>query len=99
MAYNKPPKITGFMPEKMHKDDEQWIFAKLSVLSKKSPWKSGSNEGEESERFKVCVAYTNVFNSAFNEEPLPHRKTGRARYAANNRLRIYIDKKFAVFNK
>jgi len=86
MAFNIPPKITGFMPESLHKDDEQWVFAKLSPL-------------HQDERMKVCSAYTNVFNKTFANEPLSHRKTGRARFAANNRLRVYVDKKFAVFNK
>ena len=86
MAYNQPPKITGYMPNAMHKDDERWIFSKLSSLP-------------QNERVKVCDAYSNAFNAAFENEPLPHRKTGKARFAANNRLRIYIAKKFAVFNK
>lgn len=74
------------MPRSMHKDDAQWIFSKLSTL-------------HQGERAKVCDAYTNAFDKAFDNEPLSHRKTGKARYAANNRLRIYISKKFAVFNK
>lgn len=74
------------MPEVFHKDDEVWIFTKLSPIN-------------QDERWKVCSAYTNVFNKTFDAEPLSHRKTGRARFAANNRLRIYVDKKFAVFNK
>ena len=86
MAYNKPPKITGAMPELMHADDAQWIFSKLSAL-------------HQDERFKVCEAYSNAFNKALEAEPLSHRKTGKARFASNNRLRIYIGKKFAVFNK
>jgi len=86
MAYNKPPKITGFMPESCHSDDRQWIFSKLSTL-------------DQDERLKVCSAYTKALDLASRNEPLSHRKTGKARFAANNRLRIYIAKKFAVFNR
>ena len=72
------------MPKSMHDDDAQWIFSKVSSL-------------HEVERLKVCEAYSNAFNKAFDAEHLPHRKAGRARFAANNRLRVYIAKKFAVF--
>ena len=74
------------MPESCHADDRQWIFSKLSAL-------------HQGERMKVCSAYTKAFNLAHDNEPLSHRKTGRARFAANNRLRVYIAKKFAVFNR
>ncbi len=86
MAYNKPPRITGEMPEHCHEDDRPWIFSKLATLV-------------EDERFKVCAAYSKAFLLAHDNEPLSHRKTGRARFAANNRLRVYIGKKFAVFNR
>ena len=74
------------MPESCHKDDEQWIFSKLATL-------------HQDERMKICSAYTKAFNLAHDAEPLRHRKDGKARFAANNRLRIYIGKKFAVFNR
>lgn len=74
------------MPHRYFKDDEQWIHLKLSPL-------------EPDLRFNVCAAYTKVFNEAFEAEPLSHRKMGRARFAANNRLRIYFHNKFErVFN-
>jgi len=86
MAYHKPKRITLEMPQHHHKDDAEWIDSKLSTL-------------QQDERGKVCFAYNNVFVKAHNAEPAPHRKDGKARFAANNRLRIYIAKKFAVFNK
>lgn len=86
MAYSKPKKITGKMPGHCNKDDLQWIDGKLSHLC-------------DDERAKVAGAYSKVFNDAHNAEPQSHRKDGKARFAANNRLRIYINKKFAVFNK
>lgn len=86
MAYYKPQKIVGYMPHKMHKDDRDWIHAKLSPL-------------EPTLRYEVCKSYTKVFEETFDAEPLPHRKMGRARYAANNRLRIYISRKFSFKNR
>ena len=87
MAYYQREKITyGELPKSHHNDDKGWINTMLAPL-------------QQDERCKVCVAYSNVFDSAFTEEKLPHRKDGKARFAANNRLRIYINKKFAVFNK
>ena len=87
MAYYKPQKIVGFMPHRYYKDDEQWIHTKLSPL-------------DPDTRFAVCAAYTKVFTEAYDAELLPHRKMGKARFAANNRLRIYFHKKFErVFNK
>ena len=75
------------MPHRYYKDDEQWIHTKLSPL-------------DPDTRFTVCAAYTKVFTEAHDAEPLPHRKMGKARAAANNRLRIYFHKKFErVFNK
>ena len=73
------------MPHHFHKDDGQWINGRLAPL-------------KPDLRFKICAAYTNVFNEAMDAEPLSHRKMGKARFAANNKLRIYIAKKFKVFN-
>lgn len=86
MAYYKPQKIVGYMPNKLHKDDEQWIHTKLSPL-------------HPDLRYNVCRAYDKVFEETKESEQLSHRKIGKARYAANNRLRIFIEKRFAVFNK
>ncbi len=74
------------MPKSIHPDDTQWVFSKVSVL-------------HEVERLKVCQAYSNAFNKAFDSEPLPHEKDGKARFEANNRLRIYIAKKYAFSNR
>jgi hypothetical protein len=74
------------MPQHHHKDDAQWIDSKLRTL-------------QDDEREKVCIAYSNAFIKVHEAERLPHRKDCKARFAANNRLRIYIAKKFAVFNK
>jgi len=50
-------------------------------------------------RDKVCDAYAKAYQEAWNAEPLGHRKDGKARFAANTRLRIFIEKRFAVFNR
>lgn len=64
----------------MHKDDKKWVQEQLMLLS------------EPMHRQEVLSKYNAVFKSAFNTEPLAHRKDGSARFEANNRLRIYIKK-------
>ena len=87
MAYTPPLKITGPMPEHMHDDDRQWVFAQLCRCS------------DMPERRKVCEAYSRVYSAAHDAEPNEVRKDGMARRAANTRLREYIAKKFRVFSR
>ena len=74
------------MPESCYSKDREWINQQLGYLN-------------NIERQRVCVAYSLVFNEAFTVEEREQRKLNRARYEANTRLRIYIEKKLAVFNK
>lgn len=76
----------GIMPDSYNQLDEQSIAAKLSMLPPR-------------ERIKVANAYSDVYESAFDAEENEIKKGNRARFAANSRLRIYIEKKFAIFNK
>jgi len=71
----------------MHNDDKKWVGEQLNKLP--TPAMRG----------QTLIKYNEVFNLAHDAEPLRHRKDGKARFAANNRLRIYIGKKFAVFNR
>ena len=76
----------GQMPRHYHQDDAPWISAKLGTL-------------DPSLRAEVCAAYTNAYIEVWEAEPLSYRKHGKARFAANTRLRVFIGKRFAVFNR
>jgi hypothetical protein len=62
----------------MHKDDLKWI--KDELLKLKTP----------KQRTHARNSYDVAFKEAHDFEPLPHKKDGTARRAANNRLRIYV---------
>ena len=74
------------MPRHYHPDDAQWVSAKLGTL-------------EPSLRAEVCAAYAKAYLEAWEAEQIGHRKHGKARFAANTRLRVFIGKRFAVFNR
>jgi hypothetical protein len=42
-------------------------------------------------RGQTLIKYNEVFQLAHGAEPFPHRKDGKARFAANNRLRQYVE--------
>lgn len=84
MAFYKP-KI-GILPADRCPADTQWINEKLGYLN-------------DEERKKVCNAYSKVFREAADKEPTEHKKENAGRYAANTRLRLFIEKRFAVFNR
>lgn len=63
----------------MHNDDRPYVTKQLTRLA--SP----------PMRQDVLQKYNLAFDEAYANEPLSHRKTGRARYIANNKLRAYID--------
>lgn len=87
MAYNKYQKVKyGLMPESYHEGDKKWINEQLGYLV-------------EDDRKKVCKAYSKAFIEASEKEPVYHKKDGAGRFAANTRLRVFIEKRFAVFNK
>ena len=81
-----PSKKWGQMPRHYHQDDAPWISAKLGTL-------------EPSLRAEVCAAYSKAYLEAWQEEPIDHKRHGAARFKANTRLRIFIGKRFAVFNR
>ena len=81
-----PSKRLGQMPRHYHQDDAPWISAKLGTL-------------EPSLRAEVCAAYARAYLEAWQEEPIEHKRHGAARFKANTRLRIFIAKRFAVFNR
>ena len=85
MAYYQQQKL-GELPKHHHKDDHRWLNEKLAYL-------------DEETRHKVCNSYSQVYREAEHAEPNENKKSNRARFAANSRLRIFLKKRFAVFNK
>lgn len=67
------------VPTCAHKDDKEWLESQLMRLS------AGSRQ-------KAMDAYTRVFNDAYAAEINELKKENAARYAANVRLRSYIDR-------
>jgi hypothetical protein len=76
----------GQMPSHYHPDDAKIISARLGML-------------EPVLRSEVCAAYAKAYLEAWEAESVPHKKHNKARFAANTRLRIFIGKRFAVFNR
>lgn len=76
----------GQMPAHYYPDDAKVISARLGVL-------------DPVLRGEVCAAYAKAYREAWEAEPVSYRKVGKARFAANTRLRIFIGKRFAVFNR
>ena len=84
MVYQKQ-KITLPMPAHYHPHDASWIDQRLAYCT------------DIKERLKVCQAYSDVYQAEHEKEPHKVRKDGKARRAANARLRLFIQKKFRVF--
>lgn len=85
MAFYKPKKI-GILPHARYDADVEWLNQQLGYLN-------------EEERETVCKAYSSVFREAVLSETIEHKQANAGRFAANTRLRIFIKKRFAVFNK
>jgi len=84
MAFYKPK--VGILPTERCPADTKWLNEKLGYLN-------------DEDRKKVCNAYSKAFLEAAALQPAEHRKEGAGRKAANTRLRIFIEKRFAIFNK
>lgn len=85
MAYYQRQKL-GELPESHHIDDRKWLNEKLGYLDEKT-------------RSKVCNAYSLAYRDAEYQEQNENKKSNKARFAANSRLRIFLKKRFAVFNR
>ena len=81
--YNKN-KPAGAMPANYFPHDKKWLEEKLGIL-------------DVVERARVCAAYSHVYLSTLEAEPSEIKKENAARRAANERLRVFIDKKTRVF--
>ncbi len=67
------------LPDEHDKDDEQWIERQLRNIPQHL-------------RKKACEGYTEVYRAAYNAAPTDLRRPGAARFAANTRLREYVEK-------
>lgn len=103
MAYGKP-KITGAMPYKYCADDAQWIDAQLSMLEQNAIRKAYELEGaprlavlEQASMIRVetAMAYASAYVQEEQMHDVEYQKTGAARFAANTRLRKFLNKKIA----
>ena len=74
------------MPCYHHPDDAKIVSARLAML-------------DPALRSQVCDTYAKAYREAWEAEPVSYRKHGKARFAANTRLRVFIGKRFAVFNR
>lgn len=92
MAYNQKQPL-GQLPEHHYEADRDWINKMMGYLQ------FDPIDDSKDERGKVCRAYSKVFRETTSLEPVDHKKINAGRYAANTRLRIYIEKRFRVFNK
>ncbi|WP_323865740.1 hypothetical protein [Xenorhabdus cabanillasii] len=67
------------MPSHFCPDDGVWIQAMLAKL-------------RASTRAKITAKYAEVYQAAWDNEPVPYRKDNTARRAANIRLREFVVK-------
>lgn len=65
------------------RDDARWIRQQLERIPQRY-------------RQKAVDGYSDAYQSAYDAEPIEHRKENAARFAANTRLRIFIDKALAL---
>lgn len=67
------------LPNRHHEHDRKWIAEQLAKL----PYDIAID---------VCGKYSAVYQHAFDSEPSEQRKDGKARVAANTRLRQFVEK-------
>lgn len=103
MAYGKP-KITGAMPYKYCADDAQWIDSQLSMLEQSAIRKAYEFEGAQRNlaleqasmiRVETAMSYAKAYVQEEQMHDVEYQKTGAARFAANTRLRKFVNKKIA----
>lgn len=71
--------INDISPGCTHVDDKEWVS---EILMKLTPQM----------RAKAAIGYEAVFKEAYDNELVAHKKTNKARKAANQRLRLFVDK-------
>tara|TARA_R110002020_G_scaffold463746_1_gene683973 strand:- start:539 stop:784 length:246 start_codon:yes stop_codon:yes gene_type:complete len=66
-------------PDKCHHHDLKWADELISTLPPKL-------------QLKVCFAYCEAYQEAFDSEPSEIKKEGAARREANTRLRLFVER-------
>lgn len=74
------------LPDHHCRDDEKWLIEQMSKLPKRV-------------RAKISALYSDVYVTAYNNEPINHKKENRARREANTRLREYVKRYTSVMNQ
>lgn len=71
--------ISVQMPAIFHQDDEKWIHETMLKL-------------DPSTRIRIAQKYSEAYEIEYEKEPISFRKDNRARFHANSRLRVFVDK-------
>lgn len=67
------------IPNCAHELDREWIQEQLNKLPPQM-------------RVRAVEGYQGVFDSAYQNEPVSHKKSNAGRRSANLRLRLFVDK-------
>lgn len=67
------------LPSRCHEHDIAWIKRQVSMLPK-------------SLKQIALDGYKKVYEEAYMAEPVDHKKENKARFAANTRLRTYVER-------
>ena len=73
------------LPDHYCRDNEKWIIEQMSKLPTKV-------------RAEISALYSDVYVSAYNNEPINHKKENKARREANTRLREYVKRYTSVIS-
>ncbi|WP_223537651.1 hypothetical protein [Serratia sp. JSRIV004] len=76
---SQPDYLTTIMPKVYSPDDAKWIQEQLQRFT-------------ASARHKVVALYADVYQAAWDEEPVSFKQENRARHEANTRLRKFVTK-------
>lgn len=71
------------LPKRHHQHDRKWIEEQLKKLP-------------PSALATAIKGYEKVFSESYDSEPIEHKKMNKARFAANTRLREYVEKIIAL---
>ena len=64
----------------MHPHDTEWVKQQIMMLP------------NQDSKEKAYTGYKKAYLSAFDAEPVEHKKENKARREANTRLRLYVSK-------
>ncbi len=76
---SQPEYLRTVMPAEYCQADAEWIQGQMLQL-------------RPSMRNKVAVLYAEVYQAAFDAEPVSYRRENKARHEANTRLRVYVQR-------